>query len=196
MLVCRTCEAHSGTSRSQPIPKNQGWGWACCSRRAGDCEDSEAPRAAWPPGRRNRVGSTRSRAERQRIIQGSLETGVSIQQGPFLHKQADKQQPAPIQTVRIPLPGSLWQEPSSKAVWSPVFPLIWPVKVRLLEAVYFTSPTKSVFFSLRQWLIQRAREGLTCQRTVLKQQARLRKKARRYIKIIIITGIQVRQCSR
>lgn len=40
-----------------------------------------------------------------------------------------------------------WQQPSSSTVWSPMFSLIWVVKVRLLEAVYFTSPTKKVFFS-------------------------------------------------
>lgn len=49
--------------------------------------------------------------------------------------------------------------------------LIWVVKVRLLEAVYFTSPTKSVFFfPLRQWLILRARRRERCQQWSLKQQ--------------------------
>lgn len=47
----------------------------------------------------------------------------------------------------LSLSGSSWQRPSSSTVWSPVFSLIWVVKVRLLEAVYFTSPTKkNIFF--------------------------------------------------
>lgn len=49
-------------------------------------------------------------------------------------------------TLSLPLSGSSWQRPSSSTVWSPVFSLIWVVKVRLLEAVYFTAPTKKAFF--------------------------------------------------
>lgn len=55
------------------------------------------------------------------------------------------QTPVPVQIVCSSLSGRSWQQPSSSTVWSSMFSLIWVVKVRLLEAVYFTSPTKSVF---------------------------------------------------